>query len=581
MQVELVNKDIQEDYGKELLRERGVEDVDLFINPNLDCLEDWKNLENIDKGIELIRGLREYSEIGLIIDPDVDGFSSATIVYQYLKELFPTIKIKYFLHQGKKHGVDEFHEELKESDFDLFIVPDAGSNDGEYIKEWNFPVLVIDHHEVDIAYIPPNMTLINNQISPLYKNKSQSGAGIVYQFCRGLDEVFEVDFSKNYLDLAAIGSISDMMSGLELENQYIWKKGLSKINNAFLKSLVLSQAYGITGNSRAADFQVFEALNPTSISFYVAPLINAMIRVGTDEQKEKLFKAFLDGTQPIPSTKRGSKGEIVEISEDVIRECNNAKARQNRVKDKATQNIRGKIEKNDLLHNEILFIELEENDDFPPEMNGLIATSLVSQYGKPTMIGRKNQEGDVSGSIRGKENTGLESFKGYLESTGKMNYVAGHPMAAGFSIPENQLTSLLEQSNKDLAKLKLGEGVYKVNFKRFASDSDILDLVYDLAFYKDIWSHMNKEPLICIEDIYISPEEVQVIGRNQDTLKFLKNGVTYIQFKADKLIQELSNCEDLKLTIVGTANVNVWNQNKTPQIMIKDYSSSVSSIFDF
>lgn len=68
MQVELVNKDIQEDYGKELLRERGVEDVDLFINPGSDCLEDWQNLENIDKGIELIRWLTPQSRIGLIVD---------------------------------------------------------------------------------------------------------------------------------------------------------------------------------------------------------------------------------------------------------------------------------------------------------------------------------------------------------------------------------------------------------------------------------------------------------------------------------------------------------------------------------
>ena len=57
---------------------------------------------------------------------------------------------------------------------------------------------------------------------------------MVYQFCRGLDEKFNVDYSKNYIDLAALGICGDMMSGLEIENQYFWRKGFTNINNFFL-----------------------------------------------------------------------------------------------------------------------------------------------------------------------------------------------------------------------------------------------------------------------------------------------------------------------------------------------------------
>lgn len=581
MKVELVNKKIHEKYGEQLLQERGVKDIDLFLNPTRECLEDWRDLSNIEKGLDLIKALKGNERIGTIIDPDVDGITSFTIIYKYLKRLMPELQIDYYIHEGKKHGVEEHFNEIKGKNYDLFIIVDAGSNDGELIKEWKFHTLVIDHHIVDVEKFSDNMTVVNNQISLKYKNKSQSGAGLAYQFCRGLDHTFNKNWADDYLDLAAVGSIADMMSSLEYENRYIWTAGLSKINNHFLYTLIMGQAYSITKNSRPADFEVIQALNPIAISFYVAPLINAMIRVGTPDQKERMIKAFLNGEELVESNKRGSKGEMVELSKESFRECGNARSRQTTQRNKASNLLANRIEKKGLLDNEILLIKLQENDTFPPEMNGLIATELVSKYKKPVMIGRENMFGEFSGSIRAKDNTALPSFKDYLTSTGLFHFVSGHDSAAGYSLNLCDIENLHKKANKDLAKYNLGESSYKVNFIRQASDSDLVDLIYDLEYYKDIWGNFNPEPSIYIENIYLSPEEVQVVGRNQNTLKFMRNEVSFIQFNADELIQELSNCEDLKLSVIGTASVNEWNGIKTPQIIIRGHSAEKSSIFDF
>lgn len=83
------------------------------------------------------------------------------------------------------------------------------------------------------------------------------------------------------------------------------------------------------------------------------PLINALIRVGTMEEKDKLFQAFVDGKQIVLSTKRGEKGMTESIAIQMARECTNARSRQNRIKDKAVEQLEIKIVNHDLLSNKI------------------------------------------------------------------------------------------------------------------------------------------------------------------------------------------------------------------------------------
>lgn len=81
----------------------------------------------------------------------------------------------------------------------------------------------------------------------------------------------------------------------------------------------------------------------------------------------------------------------------------------------------------------------------------------------------------------------------------------------------------------------------------------------------------NSEPLISIPNIYLDETEYKVIGTNKDTVRFEKNGVIFIKFHASDLIEELNNCNEIKISIVGKPNINEWMGNKSPQIMIEDY----------
>lgn len=582
MKVKLINDSFKNcDYGRALISSRGVGDIDTYLAPTEENLQTWKDLENIEKGIDLIYNLKDNAKIGLIVDCDVDGYTSSAIIYQYLKQIKPNLTIEHYLHTGKAHGLEEHWSEISGKDYDLLIIPDAGSNDEKYSTQITCPILIIDHHMIDEPALSTNLIIINNQISPKYLNKDLSGAGMVYQFCRGLDEKFNVDYSKNYIDLAALGICGDMMSGLEIENQYFWRKGFTNINNFFFMSIAQKQCYSITGKMTLSDKEIMNYLTPMSVAFYIVPMINAMVRVGSQEEKERMFIAFIDGHRQVPSLKRGAKGTYEEAAIEAVRECVNARSHQNKFKEKMTDMLEQKILKNDLLENQILFIRLEDEEDFPSELNGLIATQLANKYKKPTIVARLNNEGIIRGSIRGVANSELQSFKEYLLSTGLFEYVQGHDGAAGCSINNKNLSRLHEIANKELIKYNLGEDYYEVNFERFSNDKDLTELISNLNKYKFVWSHKNQEALIYVKSIQITKNDIQIMGKNSDTVKIFKNGVAYMKFFATDMIQELNEYDEIVLEVVGKANLNEWNGTSTPQIFIENYEIRKNNILEF
>lgn len=141
------------------------------------------------------------------------------------------------------------------------------------------------------------------------------------------------------------------------------------------------------------------------------------------EEKERMFMAFIDGRVQVPCNKRGAKGTMERVDVESARECTNAKNSQNRIKERAVERLEQHIFKYDLLENKILIIELTENDDFPAELNGLVATQLANKYKIPTMVGRCNSEGKLRGSIRGLNESELKDFKKFLTNTGLFDFV--------------------------------------------------------------------------------------------------------------------------------------------------------------
>ena len=559
MKIKLVNDNITSDYTKNLLRSRGVDNVDEFLLPSEKNLQSWEDLDNIKLGVDLVKNtINDKKPYAILIDPDNDGFTSFAILYQYLKRLNPEKEIEYFVHSAKQHGLEDTYQVFQDKEYSIVFLPDSSSNDGVFAKEINAPICVIDHHEIDNEP-SNNMIVINNQSSAKYKNKYLSGAGMVWQFCRAMDYYFGHEWAYDYTDLAAVGICGDAMSGLEIENQYIWSYGFSHINNFFLKTLIDKQNFSMKG-----------IVNPTTVAFYISPLLNAVTRVGTTEEKLHMAEAFINGEKLIPSNKKGHKGELVALAAEATRECVNAKSRQARILDNIEEKIDIKINKKDLLINKVLFVELDDDDDFPSALNGLLATRLTNKYSRPAIVARANDDGYIRGSARAIKTENMDSFKQYLEESEMFEYVLGHPLAFGCSISSYNLDKFFSYSNDSLKDVELGEKCYSVNFIRDAMDNDIDNLIRDVGEYGYIWSNQNDEPTLYIDNIILSTNEIQIIGTNRDTVKFIKNGITYIKFHAKDIIPLLNQYEEMRINLIGKGNLNEWGGRQIPQLFIED-----------
>ena len=354
------------------------------------------------------------------MDCDVDGFTSSAIMYQYIRAINPSQDITYLLHEHKEHGLEDHIEHLLNYNniYDLIILPDSSSNDYEYherLKRLGSFCLVLDHHEIDDDQpISDNACIINNQLSPRYPNKDLTGAGVAWQFCRYHEVMTDpsLPISSKFIDLAALGVCGDMGSILNLENRYIMLNGFKNINNYFFKCAVEKQAYSMNNE-----------VTPISVAFYIVPMMNAMIRMGTMEEKERLFLGLIDGHKKVPCNKRGAKGTMEEVAIESLRECTNAKAKQNRITDQMVSELEQKIFKYDLLENKILFVRLDDDDDYPQEVTGLAAMKLAAKYKRPTILARLNDEGYDRGSIRNVNDCELTDLKKFLTDSGYFEWV--------------------------------------------------------------------------------------------------------------------------------------------------------------
>lgn len=573
---------------KDVLIQRGVEDVEHYLNPTKECELNPYDLDNIEKGAYLLlRHLNNNSKILIIVDADADGYTSASILWLYCKRLFPHCNLSFTIHTEKQHGLDDKIDWLEEEHFDLVICPDAASFD---IKEHyrldgqDTDVLVIDHHEPkmdeqgnQILSNAKNTIVINNQLSKKYGNKTLCGAGVVYKFCKVLDDIMNVSYAVDYIDLVALGEISDVMNQGTNETRYYIKTGLKKIHNEGFRALIEVQSFSLKEKA----VPPYLGITPIDIAFYVTPLINALVRVGTQREKEVLFYAFTEPNKIVPSTKRGAKiGDTETAASQTARVAGNAKNRQNKQKEKAIELIDDRILKNGLLENNIIIVEITEKDNIPSTLTGLIAAHFVNKYRRPCLLVRENNEGFLRGSMRSSQNfETIPDFKAFLEASGAMDYVAGHPSAAGVSIHTTNLNNLLKYSNNELDGEDFQEDCYLVDYVLKAYE-DFEDLGLAFAKNPDCFGNGIDEVKVIIKDIPI--EKYLIMGNDKTSIKLSHNRIDYVRFKDQDFIDQIVSADPSStLEIYGRFNLNTWAGRESLQIFIDDYNIIETDKFSF
>ena len=555
---------------EQVLFNRGInpKDIEHFKYPSVNDLVNPEKLEHIKDGVAmLISHIERNDKIFIQVDSDCDGYTSSAILINYLNCLFPhyvQTQISYRIHDGKQHGL---LTDTIPSDVKLVIAPDASSNDYEQHKELHdrgIDVLVIDHHEAE--KYSEYACVINNQMCD-YPTKSLSGAGVVYKFCSYIDQLLGYDYANDYIDLATVGIIADVMDLRDYEIREIILRGMQGFRNPLLKAMVAKDKFHFEGKQ----------LTPFNIAWYIAPYINAITRSATEQEKLVVFESMIEylAYKTIPSTKRGCKGQNETRVEQAVRTCANVKNRQSKAKENASDAVFQTIKDENLLEHKILAIRLDPKYAADKNLTGLIANGLLDLYCRPVLILNKvEEEGKVywQGSGRGYDKANLGSLRDLLESSGLVQYAQGHAMAFGVSIPEENYDALVQYVDEAYKDFDCSP-VYSVDLI-WDGAKDLSSHVFaEIADEEKIWGKGVEDPLIAIENFRIYGNQLRLFGldKGKPTLNIqLDDGSSLVKFKSSEEEYELlhSDLGYVIINAVGTCTRSIWG---IPQFNIQDY----------
>ena len=551
---------------------RGIpaDEVSHYLNTSEADVIDPAIITNIETGAKmLVSHVAQGSKVLVQIDSDCDGFTSAAVLINYLNCLFPSFvqnNVFYRPHVNKAHGI--IPESIPE-DVKLVIAPDSSSNEFEIHKmlhEKGIDVLVIDHHNT--THYSEDACVINNQMDD-YPTKSLSGVGMVYKFCSYLDSLLNVDYANQYLDLVALGILADVMDLRDFETRYLVDTGLANVRNPFLRGIVAKQ-----------DFQLKGKLTPHGVSFYIAPGVNAITRVGTVEEKMMLFESMLEfrAYEQIPSTKRGCKGQTETRVEQACRNCTNIRNRQNKARDASLEIIERIIKEKNLLENQVLAIKLEGKNESNRNITGLIANQIMGRYQRPVLILNKtihDEDPDNvyitwDGSGRNANGTDLTNFQEFLQESGYFEFAEGHDNAFGVSIRDEHFASFIDYANKKLKDVDFSPKYSPdvIYFGDMVHGSEILKLA-DLGH---IWGQGVEEPIVVITDIKVDKNNLNLFGSTLKISLPSSDGISLVKFKSsneeyENLYSELGY---VSINVVGRCSRNSGWDDK-PQIIVDDY----------
>lgn len=562
---------------KDILNYYNIRNVDSFMKPTIDdsVIENPLLFDNMDKACDLILdGLKNKKKFALIVDCDADGFTSACVIYKYLKRLDNEVYIKPYFHKGKVHGLSEHYKEIGETDCDIVLLPDSASSDikeSTYLLNLGKRCIALDHHEVEEDIYTSSPTIIvNNQPSKRITDKSLTGVGVVYKLCKVLDSRLGVNYADDYLPEVAIGMIADRtdLCNSKQSRYYVFKALTTmykrECKSSFINMLLDAQSYSMNNK-----------VTLTTVAFYICPMINSLIRLGTMEQKEILFSAMCDSKGTIKRKIRGKGEQDITVQEYAIKDCQSLHRKQSKLTE----------EECILLYEQIAHCQLDKlpmlivnGDAVDGSMTGLIANKLVSTYRKPVFLMRKKGN-SLCGSARNFDKFGIVDLKQWCTDTGLFKLAQGHANAFGVIIDNNNINELFGL----ISQLKVDAYVHSV-FGEYDASSLNGDIIKNIGSYDYIWGSGIEEPLFVVKGMTVNKYNIALNGAKQGRIEFQFKNITVTKNARYSLEEEYNNIirtaeqanDTVEFDLVCRFKIDYKN-DKAPKLDVEDWIYRPSS----
>ncbi len=483
-----------------LLVQRGLETPESahrFLNPNPAYFHDPFLLPDAEVACQRLKtALANRENILVHGDYDGDGVTSAALWTRTLRALGGQVEV--FVPHRKRDGYDmrvPIIEEARANNVTLIVTTDCGIqrvDEVEHARQYGIDVIITDHHTPKTSgELPQAVAVVNpHRHDSRYPFPHLAGVGVAFKLCEALTTYLGHSaerFRQGYLDLACIGTVTDVMPLLD-ENRIIVKHGLNHLRETRkpgLKALV----------ELCTDPQ--RPLTPHQIGFQIGPRLNAASRM--DETTHALN--LLLTKDPI---------EGLELAQRL----NSFNERRRELMTQMMQEAMEEIAKYDLSETRCLVVSRQ---GWAGGMVGLVAGRLKEQFWKPCIvIGMDANSGEGRGSARS-----IEAFNIFhaIDTCGEMLLeYGGHAQAAGLSIREQDISRFSEQMNQ-LAKEQLTDSDLTpyldaaMEIETSALTPQVLEEIEQMAPF----GHDNHVPLFVSRGLPIV--NVQRMGKEQQHLK--------------------------------------------------------------
>lgn len=557
-----------------LIRNRDVigdDAIEKYLNGTIADLYDGMLMKDMDKAVAVLgEKIKENAKIRIIGDYDIDGIQSTYILLEGFRMLGADVDSDIPDRMKDGYGLNRnLIDRALEAGVDTIITCDNGIAAEEeiaYAKSMGMTIVVTDHHEVPYTeiggerrYILPEADAVVDpkQEDCTYPFKGLCGAAVAYKLVEALMEAMgkdaeDADYLMENVAIATIGDVMDLVD----ENRIFVKQGLDMLKRT--ENLGLKALMGCTGVN-------VDKLSPYHIGFVIGPCMNASGRLDTAKRALELLEA-----------KKVAEADLL---------AGDLKALNDSRKDMTAQAVEEafiQVENSELKDADVLVVYLPECHE---SLAGIVAGRIREKYYRPVFVLTKGAEG-LKGSGRSIETwhmyEGLNRVKHLLSKFG------GHKMAAGLSMPEENL----EQFRKEINE-KSGITPEDLN-EKIAIDMQLPFECVNEKFIGELavlepFGKGNARPVFAERQVQV--ESARILGKNKNVLKLQVKDLhgtrmdamyfgdvnTFVEYVREKFGDIACECllrghgHGIVMAFTYYPDINEYQGVRTPQIVIQNY----------
>ena len=534
-------------YDRSLINQ---EDIEHFINPDLDQLHSPYLMKDMDRAVKrILKALRDGENILIYGDYDVDGITGVSLLYEALFDLGG--KVSFYIPDRILEGYGLSKDGIliaRERGVDLILTVDCGITAVEetrFANEMGLEIIISDHHEPGEC-LPEAVAILNPKRKECnYPFKELAGVGVGFKLIEALyaELGYEKKDLEKYLDLAALGTAADIVPMID-ENRILVKYGLDRINNKPRCGIyALMESSNLLGRE----------LSVSLIVFVLAPRLNAVGRISKAKKAVHL----------LTSTSLQQSRNIARIleSENKIRRG---------IDETTCQDAIDLIDREfDLEKSKVLVLAKE---DWHPGVIGIVASRIVEKFNRPAVL-ISVKDGVGKGSARSTGNfdiyAALNSVSSLLENFG------GHKFAAGLTIKNENISKLRSRlSEISDTQITSEDLIPTLNIQDILTLKDVdAQLLHWLKILAPYGPH-NMCPVYVSTNLEVMGD-AGIVGGNHLKLKVRQDGIVIdaIAFNFGDVKYKMKNTGQ-RINAAYVIEENTWNGRTTIQMRIKDMELS-------